>query len=853
SYAYDTLSELTSQTDAKGQTSTLAYDKLGRITGRVEPDMTCVWVYDSAANGIGKLASASITAGPGAGYRRSYAYDVLSRPVQAATTIAGTVYTLAASYDANGRIGTVAYPSGFGTSYAYTALGYARQIADSVTGKVYWTANAEDAELHLTQQTAGNGVATNEGFDALTGRLLNIQAGTGSSVANFSYTYDKLGELLSRADANESLTESFVYDGLDRLTSSTVSLSPTPLTKTFSYSAIGNLLSKSDVGTYSYPPAGGPLPHAVTSISGGTISTTFTYDANGNQTSGLGRSIAWTSYNTPASITQGSRTISFGDGPDHQRFQQVSPEGTTLYFDGFGVHVELFTPASGAPQWNEYLMVGGGMIGVRFNTVSAGSVATRYFHTDHLGSIAVITDENGVVVERSSYDAWGKRRFANGTDDPTGSIVSETTRGFTGQEQLGDVGLVHLNGRVYDPLVGRMMSADPHVTLPGNGQSWNRYSYVINNPLAFTDPTGFDLFDDIAGAFSSAVSAVGSFFTDAGHAIGTFLNRVPIVGTVLEIAATAACGPAAALCAFASTAFVAGVTTGNLGYALKSGLVAAATTAGFQAVSLGASSVAGSLVDNGISAQVAGAAAQAVTTAGNSLVGCVSAIASGASCGPAALAAGIGSLAGPATDSPNFALSLATRAVLGGLASVAGGGKFANGAETAAFAYAAGQVEQGAGTATEVSQQQADDRSDSALAMAPADPVSGKICLGPMDCPQIMTEFGGGGGVPRGDLDIGAAARSVISETLAGVGNFTSRFVLSAEETLNGALDFLGSGYREVASGVFRSSDGLRQFRMDNGSLTGAHGDIGPHVHFETYGPGANKPASNNHVPLDEP
>jgi RHS repeat-associated protein len=98
---------------------------------------------------------------------------------------------------------------------------------------------------------------------------------------------------------------------------------------------------------------------------------------------------------------------------------------------------------------------------VRFLEVDTGTLTTRYFHTDHLGSVAVITNEAGAVVERRSYDAWGKRRFPNGEDDPTGgSITSVTTVGFTGQEELS-VGLVHLNGRVYDPLIGRMLSADP--------------------------------------------------------------------------------------------------------------------------------------------------------------------------------------------------------------------------------------------------------------------------------------------------------------------------------------------------------------------------------------------------------
>ncbi len=111
-YVYDTADELVSQTDAKSQTSTLTYDILGRLTQRVEPDMTSVWVYDTAAHGIGKVASASITAGASAGYQRSFAYDTLGRANQATITVGGTGYSFAATYDANSRLSSVAYPSG---------------------------------------------------------------------------------------------------------------------------------------------------------------------------------------------------------------------------------------------------------------------------------------------------------------------------------------------------------------------------------------------------------------------------------------------------------------------------------------------------------------------------------------------------------------------------------------------------------------------------------------------------------------------------------------------------------------------------------------------------------------------
>jgi hypothetical protein len=196
------------------------------------------------------------------------------------------------------------------------------------------------------KQTAGNGVVTNQTFDAQTGRLKRILAG-GGIVEDFSYTYDPLPNVITRADANENLPETFEYDALNRVTKATVSQNA-PV-KTFAYDVIGNLLSKSDVGTYTYPLAGSARRHAVTSISNGNINTTFSYDPNGNQTSGLGRIISYTSFNKPSSIVQGSSTLNFSHDIDHQRFKQVSPEGITYYFDAFGLHAELFV--SSITKW----------------------------------------------------------------------------------------------------------------------------------------------------------------------------------------------------------------------------------------------------------------------------------------------------------------------------------------------------------------------------------------------------------------------------------------------------------------------------------------------------------------------
>ena len=122
---------------------------------------------------------------------------------------------------------------------------------------------------------------------------------------------------------------------------------------------------------------------------------------------------------------------------------------------------------------------------------------THYFHRDHLDSIAVISDEHGNVVERFHYDAFGERRMAVnpvGVNALGGTLPAPnqiTDRGFTGHQHLTGVGLIHMKGRVYDPTIGRFTSADPFVQAPLNSQSFNRYSYVLNNPLSLIDPSGY--------------------------------------------------------------------------------------------------------------------------------------------------------------------------------------------------------------------------------------------------------------------------------------------------------------------------------------------------------------------------
>ena len=129
---------------------------------------------------------------------------------------------------------------------------------------------------------------------------------------------------------------------------------------------------------------------------------------------------------------------------------------------------------------------------------------TRYLHKDHLMSVTKITDETGALVREFSFDAFGKMRNpetwqapASGDDTmiPQGAELLSNTRGYTDHEQLFSVGLIHMNGRVYDPNLGRMISSDPFVPDLLSPQSFNRLSYVRNRPVTVVDPSGY--YDDL--------------------------------------------------------------------------------------------------------------------------------------------------------------------------------------------------------------------------------------------------------------------------------------------------------------------------------------------------------------------
>ncbi|MGC4013390.1 MAG: FG-GAP-like repeat-containing protein [Luteolibacter sp.] len=388
---------------------------------------------------------------------------------------------------------------------------------------------------------------------------------------DMSYTWDANGNLLTRTDGIVGKTETFAYDGdgmaLDRLSSSTVSGQSAV---NYTYAPNGNLLTK-DGASLDYS---GSRPHAVSSgtVKGG--SRTYAYDADGNATTDGVRNYEWTSFGQLSRVTQTSCPLLKSFTETNKYVDSVYPLKTIpgipaatqylassavgdFYFDSAGTRakqdlVRTFLDTSKAEVDKTY--AGGYEREVHSVTPAGGSKAvSRTIHRHTMGSAiytvddkvgastgpvarlsTLLTDPLGSTdvilvsewstagwavgkAERQSFSAWGERRNADtwaslrtaSTDDYQTS-GADYDRGYTGHEMLDDFGLIHMNGRIYDAEIGRFLSADPYVQVPEWSQNFNRYSYVLNNPLTNTDPTGHQI-----SGFMQAVIMVVSLIVSA--------------------------------------------------------------------------------------------------------------------------------------------------------------------------------------------------------------------------------------------------------------------------------------------------------------------------------------------------
>ena len=495
SYTRNALGEVVAVRDAKSQVSSFTYDKLGRPTGRAAPEGMSSWTWGASAtkHNIGRLAA---LAGPG--YSESLAYDSCGRPANR-TIKSDAIYRYDYAYNGFGLLDSLTYPAtGIGgrlkLGYEYDSGALVRIKDANAPASSYWRLNAQDAAGNILDETLGAAIRVVSGFNPVSGVMDYRQTGvtSGNAIQDLAYSWDANDNLVGRRDLKQGLVEEFRYDVIDRLDdvrrNGVLSLD-------LSYDLSGNIRWKSDVcptnaPCFDYDQA---RKHALIAAGG----QAYGYDANGNMTNRGGASINWTSDNRPATISQPNGNSSqFWHGPAGNRWKQVASHAgtaeTTIYA---GELMEKVT-RSGVTTWRHYVLAPSGTAAIHLRNSNGMPAATRYLARDHLGSSDKLLDASGNILVAESFGAFGARRGAGWSGMPgaqeLAAIAASTRDGFTAHEHLDNLDLIHMNGRVYDPRIGRFISADPHLPDPYSGQSHNRYAYVLNNPLSLIDPSGFD-------------------------------------------------------------------------------------------------------------------------------------------------------------------------------------------------------------------------------------------------------------------------------------------------------------------------------------------------------------------------
>ena len=419
----------------------------------------------------------------------------------------------------------------------------------------------------------------------------------------------------------------------------------------YRYDDWGNIKYKTSIGYYKYD------SNKTNRLLGvyqrrnfsGQQRNSFTYDNNGNVENDGKRISSYTNFDKPYLITQGTSKTAFTYGPNREVYKRVDTRSgkqtKTLYLGGY----EQVKLPSGITEHKFY--VGNVVITERSNNAND----EFYLHKDHQGSTTSITNASGNLVQQFIYDPWGKQYNVHSNSIFSAYSSPGISRGYTGHKMINDMDIIHMNGRTYDPTLGRFLQADPHIQAPKNSQSYNRYSYVLNNPMSYTDPSGYFF------------KALGKFVKKYWRTIAAIVISVylPGAGGLLQ-----GWGVTSTIAQGAITGFVAGgVATGSLRGALV-GAFSGAMFGQLHSMSVGA----GKFIAHGIA-------------------GGVSSVLNGGKFGHGFLSAGFTQAMGNVKGLfVNGASTIADRfsnaikaAMIGGTASAISGGKFANGAVTGAF------------------------------------------------------------------------------------------------------------------------------------------------------------------------
>ncbi len=457
-----------------------SYDDAGRNYSSTQNGVTTTTVFDTSKGFVNSVTNSET------GHKVEYNYDGLGRVTKYTESINGKSFPFYTTYDSFGREKTRTYPSGFAITNTYTKTGFLEQVKDK-SGNNIWKGEAVNARGQFKQCLKGDKTIA-FGYEPERGLPESIQSG---DIIDMFYQYYADGNLEYRQDLISGNKESFTYN-LNRLETWKIERDnlSNPVNYTIGYGDHGNITSKSDLG-YAMNYDDATKIHAITSISG-----------NPSIISDVEQVITYNDFKKVSTITEGNHTLKLTYGIDNQRRVGVFNEGKSDAFTKYYMGDYEEDHSDGSVKKVHYIAGGNGLAAIYIEKDGVGNLYHAY--TDFQGSLLALTDKNGSVVERYAYDPWGKRRDPESWEDADSRTTWLTDRGYTFHEHLDNFALINMNGRVYDSVIARFLSPDPQLQAPGNWLNYNRYTYCMNNPMLYTDPSG-EFWNILAGAIIGSV------------------------------------------------------------------------------------------------------------------------------------------------------------------------------------------------------------------------------------------------------------------------------------------------------------------------------------------------------------
>lgn len=531
-YEYDGFGQPKKIISPKG-TKEYTYNNLGQliilrelstIDGGQATDKTITYTYDDK----GRVTSRSGTS-KGKAYSSNVVYDPQGRLLSSSESSNGKYFIQKGiTYDDKGRVISYEkqlYSSGILTKAQIENLysiwsGELYQVKDKNSGKILWQLNEANAKGQVLKAKLGSTDIINT-YDA-NGFLTNVNHSSQvkPSILQLSYSFNAIkNELKSRTTGGDfNIMETFDYDDNNRLINWTDPVTGIkPSSNRNIYDVKGRILENDQVGTIKFENS-----VKVYQPTGMTLNAAGTQNYNND----LIQSIAYNENNDPVFIDGEKGDVAFQYGLSSMR-QRVTYGGNfsidndgkfTKFYSEDGSFEILKDNVTGKEK--HILYIGGtpyesNIVYLKNYDDAIGSY--KFLHKDYLGSILAISDEDGNKLEQRHFDAWGNfthLQIGNGPIITDKNIINTTSllidRGYTSHEHFAEVGIIHMNGRLYDPLLRRFLNADENIQDPANTQNYNKYGYVMNNPMMYNDPNGeiwLWLAGAVVGGYLSGVSA----------------------------------------------------------------------------------------------------------------------------------------------------------------------------------------------------------------------------------------------------------------------------------------------------------------------------------------------------------